>query len=142
MIIDIVKIFLPAVTAFVVGILITPPLTDFLYRHKMWKKKSGKVDMSGNDTPIFNQLHRETQVNTPRMGGLVVWGSTLVTVVGIWLLAKFLGSETFINLDFLSRSQTWVPLAALLLGALVGLVDDYLVTRPVEGAYEAKGIPL
>jgi len=142
MIIDIVKVFLPAVGAFVVGILMTPPLTDFLYKHKMWKKKSGKVDMTGNDTPIFNSLHKEKQVNTPRMGGIVVWGSTFITISVIWLLAEFTSSPTLINLDILSRNQTWIPLATLILGALIGLLDDYLVTRPVEGNYEAKGVPL
>ncbi len=142
MIIDIVKVFLPAVTTFVVGILITPPLTNFLYKHKMWKKKAGKVDMAGKDTPIFNQLHKETQVNTPRMGGVVVWGSTLITVSGIWVLAKIFGGETLSALDFLTRNQTWIPLAALIIGSLIGLLDDYLVTRPSEDDYEAKGIPL
>ena len=124
------------------GILITPPLTDFLYKHKMWKKKSGKIDMGGQDTPIFNELHKEKQVNTPRMGGVVVWGSVLITVSVIWLLAEFVSGPTLINLDILSRSQTWIPLATLIIGALVGLLDDYLVTRPSESKYEAAGIPL
>ncbi len=142
MIIDIVKVFLPAIGSFVIGILMTPFLTDFLYSHQMWKKKSGKVDMRGDDTPIFNELHKEKQVNTPRMGGVVVWGSVFITISVIWLLAEFISGPTLINLDILSRSQTWIPLAALILGGLVGLVDDYLVTRPIEGKYEAGGIPL
>lgn len=142
MIIDIVKVFLPAVIAFIIGILITPPLTDFLYKHKMWKKKSGKVDMRGQDTPIFNELHKEKQINTPRMGGVVVWASVFITISAIWFLAEFVSGPTLINLDILSRSQTWIPLATLILGGLIGLLDDYLVTRPTEGQYEAAGIPL
>lgn len=142
MIIDIVKVFLPSVLAFIFGVLITPPLTNFLYEHKMWKKKPKKVDMAGNDTPIFNQLHKDTQINTPRMGGVVVWGSTFITVMFIWLAAKLIGGETFLNLDFLSRNQTWIPLFTLVVGSLVGLIDDYLVTRPTDGDYEASGVPL
>lgn len=142
MIADIVKVFLPAVGAFMIGIAITPFLTNFLYKHKMWKKKSGKVDMGGKDTPIFNELHKEKQVNTPRMGGVVVWGSVFITISFIWLLAEFVSGPTLINLDILSRSQTWIPLATLIIGGLVGLLDDYLVTRPIEGKYEAAGIPL
>src|SRR3989344_7058456 len=114
MVIDIVKIFLPTVVSFVIGVALTPPLTDFLYKHKLWKKKSGKVDMAGNDTPIFNSLHKETQVNTPRMGGVVVWGSALLTCLGIWVLAKFVGTDTFVNLDFLSRNQTWLQFTTLI----------------------------
>src|SRR3990167_3145302 len=139
MIIDIVRVFLPAVLAFIIGILITPQLTNFLYKHKLWKKKPGKLDVMGNDAPIFNKLHKETQVNTPRMGGIVVWGSTLIIISIIWILAEFSSNPTLINIDILSRSQTWIPLATLIIGALVGLIDDYLVTRPVEGNYEAGG---
>lgn len=125
-----------------IGILFTPFLTDFLYSHKMWKKKPGKTALDGAEAAVFNELHKETQVNTPRMGGIVVWGSTFVTVSIIWLLAQFVGGETLVNLDFLSRNQTWIPLATLMLGAFVGLVDDYLVTRPSENNFEAGGISL
>ncbi|HEY4515839.1 MAG TPA: hypothetical protein VJH67_01475 [Candidatus Paceibacterota bacterium] len=143
MIIDIVKIFLPAVSAFVVGILITPPLTDFLYKHKMWKKRSVQKTIDGREATISASLHKDEEKKTPRMGGIVVWGSTLITVMVIWLLARFVATETFINLDFLSRSQTWVPLIALIFGALVGLIDDYLVTREVPaGSYIGGGLSL
>ncbi len=142
MLIDIVKVFLPAVASFVVGILMTPLLTDYLYSHQIWKKKAGKVAIDGTDATVFNSLHKETQVNTPRMGGIVVWGSTFITVSIIWLLSQLIGGETLINLDFLSRNQTWIPLATLIVGGLIGLLDDYLVTRPVDGAYEAGGISL
>src|SRR6185436_20130210 len=118
MIIDIVKIFLPAVSAFVIGIILTPPLTNFLYKHKMWKKVSVQKTIDGRDATISASLHRDEEKKTPRMGGIVVWGSTVVTVLGIWALAKFVGGETFVNLDFLSRNQTWLPLMTLILGGL------------------------
>ncbi|MEK7062487.1 MAG: hypothetical protein AAB946_00465 [Patescibacteria group bacterium] len=149
MIIDIVKIFLPAVMAFVLGVLMTPILTNFLYKHEMWKKKSVAKTIDGRAATISALLHKDEEKKTPRMGGIVVWGSTLITVVGIWLLAKFVGGlsaqagETFMNLDFLSRNQTWVPLTALIIGALVGLIDDYLVTREIpEGSYIGGGLSL
>lgn len=126
MIIDIVKVFLPAVGAFVLGVLMTPILTNFLYSHQMWKKKAGKTALDGTEATIFNELHKEKEVNTPRMGGIIIWFSSAVIISGIWLMSHFLPSEITEKLDFLSRSQTWVPLATLLFGALVGLVDDYL----------------
>ena len=49
---SIVKVFAPAVVAFFVGILLTPALSSFLYKNKMWKKKAGKVDLDGKETPI------------------------------------------------------------------------------------------
>ena len=135
MIIDIVKVFLPAVGAFALGILFTPFLTDYLYSHQMWKKKAGKVALDGSEATIFNELHKEKEINTPRMGGIVIWFSAAAVIIGIWIISKIFPGDITEKLDFLSRNQTWVPLATLLLGALVGLVDDYLEVKPtfVEG---------
>lgn len=129
MIIDIVKVFLPAVIAFVLGVLTTPLLTNYLYRNKMWKHKSGKTALDGSEARVFNELHKTKEVGTPRMGGVVVWTSTLITILGIWFLAQVSDSVNLVKLDFLSRNQTWIPLGTLILGALVGLVDDLLEVR-------------
>jgi len=136
MIIDIVKVFLPAVGAFVLGIFFTPFLTSFLYSHKMWKKKAGKIALDGNEAVIFNELHKEREINTPRMGGIIIWLSSATIIVGIWLISQFLPNETTTKLDFLSRSQTWIPLATLLLGAIIGLIDDVL---EIKGSINGNG---
>lgn len=126
MIIDIVKVLLPSVLAFTVGIIFTPILTNFLYKNEMWKKKAGKVDMSGKDTPIFNKLHEKKEVGTPRMGGVVIWFSVFFVALIIWLLARFVPTETLVKLEFVSRDQTWIPIFTLLAGAFIGLIDDWL----------------
>lgn len=126
MILDVVKVILPAALTFLVGIAITPYLTNFLYKHEMWKKKSGKVDTSGNATPVYDKLYAKRDVGTPRMGGVVIWLSSFLVISILWLLSRFSPFEVFDKLEFLSRNQTWIPLAALLIGAIVGLVDDYL----------------
>lgn len=126
MIIDIVKVFAPSVVAFIIGIAFTPLLTSYLYKNEMWKKKAGKVDMSGNDTPIFNELHKEKEVNTPRMGGVVIWFAALATVTLFWILAKVFPTEIFAKLEFMSRDQTWIPVFTLFAGAIIGLLDDWL----------------
>jgi phospho-N-acetylmuramoyl-pentapeptide-transferase len=136
MVIDIVKVFLPSVVAFAIGILFTPALTSFLYKNQMWKKKAGKVDFNGNATPIFNELHKDKEVGTPRMGGIVIWFSAAVTIIGLWLFSKIFPSELFRKIDFLSRSQTWIPLFTLLAGAFVGLVDDIL---EIKGSKKGPG---
>jgi len=141
MIIDIVKLFIPSTIAFVIGILITPLLTNFLYSHKMWKKKAGKIALDGKVAVIFSELHKEKEVGTPRMGGIVVWLSTLLTAILLFSLNQLFGGELFSKLDFLSRNQTWIPLAALLTGSLVGLIDDYLEIKG-GGSYFAGGLSL
>ncbi len=95
------------------------------------------------DATISASLHQDEIKKTPRMGGIIVWASTFIIISIIWIFAEFSSNPTLINLDILSRSQTWIPLATLLLGGLIGLIDDYLVTREVqEGGYVGGGLSL
>lgn len=141
MILDLIKVFSPAAISFIVGILLTPILTAYLYKNEMWKKKAGKVSLEGGATPIFNELHKTKEVGTPRMGGIIIWASTFITVAMLWLSSHFLPFEIFDKLEFLSRSQTWIPFFALLLGAMVGLVDDLYEIRG-GGSNKAGGLSL
>jgi phospho-N-acetylmuramoyl-pentapeptide-transferase len=125
-VLDVVKVFVPTAIAFFVGIVMTPFLTHYLYKYKIWKKKSGKIALDGKETPVFNSLHGNEELQTPRMGGIVIWGSVLITVIIIWLLSKFFPSVTTEKLNFLHRSQTWLPLFTLISGSLVGLFNDWL----------------
>lgn len=120
---DALRIFLPATVAFLIGIAMTPLWTHFLYKNKMWKKKGGKVAMDGTPAEEFNKLHTEKEVGTPRFGGVVVWGSVLLTATLLQLLYLIFPYE-FSDIAFISRNQTWVPFAALLAGAFVGFLDD------------------
>ncbi len=138
---DIIKVSLPAVVSFVIGICITPLLTHYLYKHEMWKKKAGKVDLSGNNTPIFNELHKEKEVNTPRLGGTIIWFSTVLTALLVWVIAYIFGNELSVKLDFVSRNQTWLPLLALFLGGVFGFIDDILEIRGT-GDHKAGGLSL
>ncbi|MFZ2500382.1 MAG: hypothetical protein WAW90_00130 [Minisyncoccia bacterium] len=124
------RVLIPSATSFALGIVFAPFLSGVLYRAKAWKKKSGKGNgIGGGGTPIFDELHKEREVSTPRMGGVLIWVSVLATTFFFWFAARFL--DTFWPfLDFVNRHETWLPLFALTIGALVGLVDDILeITR-------------
>ena len=122
-----VRILIPAATAFVVGMALTPILTHYLYKFKAWKKRSGKLTFEGETAHEFNRIHKEHEVRAPRMGGIVIWGSVVITILGIAGLAQIFPSLEHLN--FLSRNQTWLPFATLIIGALIGLVDDLMVIR-------------
>jgi len=131
------RILVPSATAFVLGIGFAPFLAGILYRAKAWKKKSGKeTGMGGGGTPIFNALHKEREVSTPRMGGILIWASVLATALLFWVLAQTLGSY-WPMLNFVDRRETWLPLFALAAGALAGLIDDFLEITEGRG-----GLPL
>lgn len=138
---DLVKIFMPATIAFFVGIAMTPLLTHYLYKYKMWKKKAGKMSMDGKDTPLFNALHKDKEIGTPRMGGIIIWVSVLLTIFIIYLLSIFFPTETTGKLNFLTREQTWLPLFTLVAGSLIGLLDDFLEVWGV-GGHVAGGLSL
>ena len=141
MIIDVVKVFLPAAVAFFIGILITPILTHYLYKFKAWKKMSVQETVDGLDSPITRALHQDETKKTPRMGGIIIWGSALITTLLIFFISKLFPVEVTQKLDFFSRNQTWIPFFALLVGAGVGLIDDiYEVSE--RGSRRAGGLSL
>lgn len=132
MTLEVMRIFVPATLAFLIGVGITPFLTHYLYKYRMWKPKGGKVAMDGTQASEFNRLHEHKEVGTPRFGGVVVWASVLLTADLLALLARCM-PDTFSTLAFISRSQTWVPMAAMAMGALVGFADDLFEVSGKQG---------
>lgn len=135
---DAARVLIPFVATFAAGIVLAPLLTFYLYKHKVWKKKGGKGKGLGDDagTPLFDQMHGERETHTPRMGGILIWGS-VVTVAAVLILLSFV-DPTFAELDFVNRGQTWLPLFGLLFGAALGFANDVLdVTTP-----DARGLSL
>src|SRR3989339_543889 len=142
MVVDLIKVISPTAIAFFVGMVITPVVSHYLYKYKCWKKTSGKkAGYAGGDTPLFNELHKNKEVGTPRMGGIVIWASVFITVAGLWVLEKWFGGVALKKLEFLSRSQTWLPLFALLVGAVVGFIDDLMEVLG-NGKHFAGGLSL
>jgi len=130
MISDVVRVLIPAGTAFLIGVLLTPALTHYLYKYKAWKKTGGKMAYDGSVASEFNRLHTHREVRAPRMGGIIVWASTFLTILAFAAYAYLFPALLADRLNFLSRGQTWIPLAALLVGAIAGLIDDLLIIRP------------
>jgi len=128
---NLIKVFLPAAAAFALGIALAPLLTHYLFKHKVWKKRVGKTALDGTAAVEFARLRDNgTETSTPRMGGILIWATVLIVTVGLWLLARHVPLPLFEKLDFLSRSQTWIPLFVLVSGALVGFANDLLDIHP------------
>lgn len=125
--------------SFLVAILLAPILIHFLYKYKAWKKKPKEKSIGGYDTPIFQKFHAKKEVSTPRMGGILIWGTVLIIAVADFVLARVLPSPLSEQVDFLSRSQTWLPLFTLITASLLGLVDDIMTVRN-SGNYVSGGL--
>lgn len=113
---NVIKVLGSAAVASAIAAIWCPLLINFLYKHKLWKKEARIKAMSGEDATVFYSLHKDRETKVPRFGGLLIW-ITVVLVVIIFY---------FSNFNFLSRSQTWLPLFTLVAASLVGLIDDIL----------------
>ncbi len=128
MITSILKVFIPATIAFFIGIIITPFFSHFFYRHRLWKRslRSDTVANPGMSAE-FNIIHNaKAEGNTPRVGGVIIWVSVLLTALVIYLAAIIFPGEATSRLNFLSRSQTLLPFFTLIAASLLGLLDDLL----------------
>lgn len=132
---QIIRVIFFSVLSFVVAILSAPLLTHFLYKYKLGKKirNSGK-------TPIFSELHAH-KAGTPTMGGILIWGTVLALILFFYFLSNILPSNTWQFFNFLSRSETLLPLGALIATALIGLVDDWLDVTG-KGVFGGGGLKL
>ena len=102
--------FALSVAAFLLAMMLTPVYTHFAYKYKFWKTQRSAA-VTGEKLKIFNKLHKEKIAgHVPTMAGTIA----VAAITAITLAC---------NLD---RAQTWLPLAALLGGAFVGLIDDVL----------------
>lgn len=110
---DLTGTFMLSVGAFVLAMLLTPVYTYLAYRYKFWKKQR-VTSTTGEKLEVFTKLHaNKFKRNIPTMAGLI--GVVAITVV------------TFsFNFD---RAETLLPLAALIGGGLVGLLDDMINIR-------------
>jgi phospho-N-acetylmuramoyl-pentapeptide-transferase len=121
---NLIKIFVPTTLAFFLGLFFTPIATHFFYKYKMWKRYSRNIDTTA---PDFAKIHNEKEeLKTPRVGGIIIWISVLVTVLIFYLASIFFPSESNFEINFLSRNQTLIPVFTLLLGSLIGLCDDFI----------------
>ena len=123
MYLNLIKIFLPTLVAFFLGLFFTPIATHFFYKYKMWKKYGRSV----TTTSDFSKIHNEKEeLKTPRVGGIIIWVSVLTTVLVFYLFSVLFPSEYSFQMNFLSRNQTLIPLFTLLVGSLIGLWDDLI----------------
>ncbi len=140
---DPLKVLLPVIVSFTVGILIAPTVVRFLTTHKIWKKKNIGKTIDGFDATITASLHNDEEKKLLRMGGIVVWFAVFFTALLFWTISKIHPTLVTEKLDFISRNQTWLPLMGMLVGALVGGIDDLLVSQffnKSNGTYVGGGL--
>jgi len=128
-------IFGSGITAFVIATAITPYFIKFLHKNKLGKQIR-ETSAGGDKAHLFRKLHLKKS-GTPTMGGVLIWGVTiLVVLISIFLAPPYLD---IINHSLLNRQETYLPIFTLLAAAFLGLVDDYFNIRNIGGK---KGISI
>ena len=139
--VDVIKIFTLGAGGFLVAFLLTPILTHFLYKYKLWRKEVRQKAIDGGDVKVFQKFHKEGETHIPRFGGLLIWGTVLILILFFWILAQVTDIWWLDKLNFLSRGQTWLLLFTLVAASLLGLADDFLQVFG-KGKYIGGGMSL
>lgn len=142
---NIVKVLVPWIVSFLFGITLTPIILHYLHKYKVWRKESvdpKKVLLKDKSNRIFNVINKVEKDNkTPRMGGIVIVFSVILTISFFWILSFIISGNPSGDIDILSRGQTWLPLAAFIIGAILGFIDDLLTIKNIKIG-KHTGLPL
>ncbi len=138
---NVIRLFAVAALSAGVPFLLAPALIKFLNKIKFWKKEARKKTITGEEAEVFYSLHKEREISVPRGGGVLIWVSALLIVFLFFGLSYFSNPWWFKKLNFLSRSETWLPAFTLLVAAIVGLADDILQVTG-KGKYVGGGLEL
>jgi len=111
------KIFLFGFLSFIVSMFLTPLYTAAAFSGKWWKKARTKA-ITGETAVVYQKLHAAKHArNIPTMAGIIfVLSTIIVTVAGNF-----------------SRTETWLPLAAMAGAGVIGLLDDVVNIRGLGG---------
>jgi phospho-N-acetylmuramoyl-pentapeptide-transferase len=105
-----VRLLALGVSSFALSMALTPIFTTLAYRMQWWKKPRTEA-ATGEKATEYRKLHAAKHArHIPTMAGMIVVVAVLLTTV----LANW------------SRSQTWLPLGAMLGAGLIGLLDDII----------------
>lgn len=130
-VVNVLKVLVTGLAAFLLAFAITPIWTHFLYKYKIGIKIK-KNDVNGEKLTFVSSLHAQ-KAGTPTMGGVIVWLSLVILVFSSHfifpLVANLVGSSFIARLDFLSRKEVWLPLFALVSAGILGLFDDIMSVR-------------
>lgn len=103
--------------SFLVAMALTPLYTSAAFTGRWWKKPRTHT-ITGEVATVYHKLHAAKHArNIPTMAGIIfILATVLITVSGN-----------------LSRSETWLPLAAMVGAGTIGLVDDIINIRGLGG---------
>lgn len=133
LVVNILKVLVTGMFAFILAFLLTPLWTNILYKKKLWRQAK-ETTVDGQVATVVGFLHRN-KTGTPSMGGVIVWVSVGLLVFASHylfpLIAQLCDTNFLARLDFFSRKEVWLPLFFLIAAGLLGIIDDYMSIRNI-----------
>lgn len=124
---DALKIFLPAVISFIIGLFLTPLATHYFFKYKMWRRVGRINNIPLEKSSDFSKIHDHVaEVSTPRTGGMIIWVSVILTLAVVWFIDNIFQNSLQESLYFISRNQTLLPFFTFIVASLIGLGDDFI----------------
>jgi phospho-N-acetylmuramoyl-pentapeptide-transferase len=140
-----IKLIIFGILSFLIAFWWAPFLIRLLVWLRFWKKKSRTLAADGKELEVTKKFYIENEQNklTPRAGGLLIWITTIGIALFFWLFLKIEGdNKSFQFLNFIDRRSTWIPIGTLVFSAILGFIDDTMVTMETGGNYHAGGLKL
>jgi phospho-N-acetylmuramoyl-pentapeptide-transferase len=122
-----IRVILLATIAFLVTLIVTPFWFRFLIKHKF-----GKHIREEGAAPVFYELHKK-KAGTPTGAGVVIWGTVLGLAIIFGIGNRLFDEFWWHSLNFVDRAETYLPLVALFLAGILGLLDDWLGVLRIGG---------
>jgi len=126
-----ILIFGSGLFAFIISILAAKPFIYLLKKYKIGKKLRDTTT-DGKKAELYQKLHAD-KAGVPTMGGILIWVTVLVVVL-ISILMEVTG---VFDRSLLSRQETYLPIATLVIVAILGIADDWL---NIKGKGATKGL--
>ncbi len=122
---NLIAIFGWLMFAFLITLALTPA---YLALAKKWGlgKKIRDVAVDGRTAELFREMHQKKS-GTPTMGGVLMWGSVLFTV----LFSRLLSLLGWIPKSILDRGEVYLPLFTMIAVGVLGAVDDWFNIRGI-----------
>lgn len=117
--------------AFLIAYLFAEPFIGLLRKWKLGKNIR-TVASSGESADLYHALHQK-KAGTPTMGGILIWGSSLLAI----LFSRVLSYFGVFEHSLVSRKETYLAIFTLATVALLGLVDDWF---NIKGLGKSKGL--
>lgn len=130
-----ISIFAWSTLTFATTLALTPIYLKMVKKFKLGKKIRDNA-MSGEKASIFKELHAK-KTGTPTMGGVIMWGSVVMTI----LFSRLLALIGIIPQSLLQRGQVYLPLFTLVAVGILGAVDDWFNIKEIGGVKGIKARP-